>query len=355
MIIVEVADQMKVYEIGDYTKGLRLHAVERPEPIPGYGEAVMRVRATGINARDLSIIEGALGKNVMPYTRVPLSDNAGDVIAVGPGVSSVKIGDRVTMTHYWEWLDGDWHAQMAEKDYASTIDGFLAEKVVVPAAALIKLPAGMSYEDASTVQSPGLTAWNAVVEAGAAKASDTILSLGTGGVSVFGMQWAKMLGARVIITSSSDEKLARLQKLGADMTVNYQTNSNWPLEVLELTGGQGADILLNNVGLGELENCLLCAASNARIMHIGANPVVHNQGLQELPSLSKLPNIIIKNLTIRGIIVGSRRMFVDCLKAMEINNIRPIIDRVFDWDDIYECIDYMQSGEKLGKIVIRIS
>ncbi|MBT4740071.1 MAG: alcohol dehydrogenase catalytic domain-containing protein, partial [Rhodospirillaceae bacterium] len=193
---------MRVYEIGDYTKGLSLHAVERPEPVPGHGEAVMRVRATGINARDLSIMEGALGKNVMPYTRVPLSDNAGDIIAVGPGVENVKVGDRVTMTHYWEWLDGDWHADMAKKDYASTIDGFLAEQVVVPAAALIKLPDSISYEDASTIQSPGLTAWNAVVEAGAAKASDTVLTLGTGGVSVFGMQWAKMLGARVIITSS---------------------------------------------------------------------------------------------------------------------------------------------------------
>ncbi len=346
---------MKVYEIGDYTKGFNLHVVERPEPVPGHGEAVMRVRATGINARDLSIMEGALGKNVMPYTRVPLSDNAGDIIAVGPGVDNVKVGDRVTMTHYWEWLDGDWHGSMAEKDYASTIDGFLAEQVVVPAVALIKLPDSMSYEDASTLQSPGLTAWNAVVEAGAAKASDTVLTLGTGAVSVFGMQWAKMLGARCIMTSSSDDKIKRLKELGADDGVNYRINPDWPSEVLQLTDGEGADIILNNVGLGELENCLLAAASNGRIMHIGANPVVHNQGPQEPPSLSKLPNIIIKNLTIRGIIVGSRRMFVDLIQAMVTNDIRPVIDRVFHWDDIYDVIEYMQSGEKIGKIVIRVN
>ena len=346
---------MKVYEIGDYTKGFNLHAVERPEPVPGHGEAVMRVRATGINARDLSIMEGALGKNIMPYTRVPLSDNAGDVIAVGPGVENVQVGDRVTMTHYWEWLDGDWHGSMAEKDYASTIDGFLAEQVVVPAVALIKLPDSMSYEDASTLQSPGLTAWNAVVEAGAAKASDTVLTLGTGAVSVFGMQWAKMLGARCIMTSSSDEKLNRLKELGVDDGVNYRTNPDWPTQVLELTNGEGAGIILNNVGVGELENCLLAAASNGRIMHIGANPVVHNQGPQEPPSLSKLPNIIIKNLTIRGIIVGSRRMFVDLIQAMVTNDIKPVIDRVFDWDDIYDVIEYMQSGEKTGKIVIRVT
>ena len=297
---------MKVYKIGDYTEGLSLHAVERPAPVPGHGEAVMRVRATGINARDLSIMEGALGRNIMPYTRVPLSDNAGDIIAVGPGVDTAQVGDRVTMTHYWEWLDGDWHADMAKKDYASIIDGFLAEQVVVPAVALIKLPDSMSYEEASTLQSPGLTAWNAVVEAGAAKASDTVLTLGTGGVSVFGMQWTKMLGARVIITSSSDEKLARMKDLGADDGINYRANPNWHEDVLRLTDGEGADIIL-------------------------------------------------KNLTVRGIIVGSRRMFVDLIQAMVTNDIKPVIDRVFDWDDIYDVNEYMKSGEKIGKIVIRVT
>ena len=345
---------MKVFEIGDYSKGFSLRAVERPEPIPGHGEAVMRVRATGINARDLSIMRGSLGKTIMPRTRVPLMDNAGDIIAVGAGVEHVEVGDRVTMNHYWKWLDGDWHASMAEQDYSATIDGFLAEQVAVPAAALIKLPDSMSYEEASTLQSPGLTAWNAVVEAGAAKASDTVLTLGSGAVSVFGMQWAKMLGARCIITSSSDRKLVRLKELGADFGVNYRTNPDWPTEVLALTGGEGADIILNNVGLSEMENCMMAAASNGRIMHIGANPVVHNHEPQEPPSLTKLPNLILKNLTIRGIIVGSRRMFEDLIQAMTANDIKPVIDRVFDWDDIFDAIDYMQSGKKIGKLVIRI-
>ena len=315
----------------------------------------MRVRATGINARDLTIMHGSLGKTVMPYSRVPLSDNAGDIIAIGAGVENVQVGDRVTMNHYWQWLDGDWHASMADKDYSATIDGFLAEQVVVPAVALIKLPDSMSYEEASTLQSPGLTAWNAVVEAGAARASDTVLTLGSGAVSVFGMQWARMLGARCIMTSSSDEKLARLKELGPDFGVNYRTNPHWPAEVLELTHGEGADIILNNVGLSEVENCLMAAASNGRIMHIGANPVVHNQEPQEPTSLTKLPNIILKNLTVRGIIVGSRRMFEDLIQAMVTNNIKPVIDRVFDWDDVYDAIEYMQSGEKIGKIVIRVT
>ena len=169
------------------------------------------------------------------------------------------------------------------------------------------------------------------------------------------MQWAKMLGARRIMTSSSDEKIARLKELGADEGVNYRTNPDWSSEVLDLTNGEGADIILNNVGIEELENCLLGAASNGCIMHIGANPVVHDQGNSDPVVLSKLPNIIIKNLTIRGIIVGSRRMFVDLIQAMVTNDIKPVIDRVFDWENIDDVIAYMKSGEKIGKIVIRVT
>lgn len=346
---------MKVYEIGDYTTGLSLHAVERPDPVPGHGEVVMKVRATGVNARDLSIMEGALGPNKMPFTRVPLSDNAGDVLAVGPGVTGFNVGDRITLTHYWKWLDGDWHADMSKTDYGATLDGFLAEQVVVPAAALIKLPDTMSYEEACTIQSPGLTAWNAVVEAGATRPSDTVLTLGTGAVSVFGMQWAKMLGARVIVTSSSDEKLERMKALGADMTVNYRTHPAWYEQVLEMTDGEGANVVLNNVGIQEMENCLMACASGGRVMYIGANPVVHNQSEQAQPfSLSKLPNLILKDLTIKGIIVGSRRMFVDLIQAMDANDIKPVIDRVFGFDEIYEAIAYMKSGDKLGKVVIKV-
>lgn len=346
---------MKVYEIGDYTKGLNLHEVERPDPVPCHGEVVMKVRATGVNARDLSIMDGALGPNKMPFTRVPLSDNAGDVLAVGPGVTQFKSGDRITLTHYWKWLDGYWHADMAKTDYGATLDGFLAEQVVVPEAALIKLPDNMSYEDACTLQSPGLTAWNAVVEAGAVRPSDTVLTLGTGAVSVFGMQWAKMLGARVIVTSSSDEKLERMKALGADMTVNYRTHPNWSEQVLGMTGGEGANVVLNNVGLQEMENCLLACASRGKVMYIGANPVVHSEdGQAAPPSLSRLPNLILKDLTIKGIIVGSRRMFVDLITAMDAHQIKPVIDRVFAFDEIYDAIAYMKSGDKLGKVVIKV-
>lgn len=348
------AGRMRVYEIGDYSRGLALHIVERPVPVPGHGEALMKVRATGLNARDLAIMRGSLSGRTMPTTRVPLSDNAGDIVAVGPGVTRVKIGDRVTLTHYWRWLDGRWDVSMSQDDFAATTDGFLAEQVVVPADALVKLPDGISYEEASTLQSAGLTAWNAVVEAGRAHPSDTVLTLGTGGVSVYGLQWAKMLGARTIVTSSSDAKLERMRALGANITINYRTNPKWADEVLNRTGGRGADIVLNTVGMQEMENCLSACASNGRVMYIGANAVVHGDNIPAPAALTRFPNLIIKSLNITGIIVGSRRMFEDLVQAMATNGIKPVIDRVYPFEQVREAIAYMESGDKLGKIVIKI-
>jgi len=346
---------MRVYEIGDGTTGLRL--VERPMPTPGHGEVLMRVRATGINARDLTIMDGGstpTGERTQPATRVPLSDNAGEVAAVGPGVTRVKVGDRVTMTHYWEWIDGAWNASMTQKDYANNIDGFLAEYVIVPAEPLIVMPDSITFEEASTIQSAGLTSWNAVIEAGNVKPGDVVLTIGTGGVSVFGMQWAKMAGATVIITSSSDDKLAKMRDMGADITINYRTSPNWAQEVLNKTGGRGADIVLNNVGVQEMDGCLISAASNGRIMHIGANPVSRDRKPVPPPPVTRMGSAIIKDLTIKGIIVGSRRMFEDLLKAMAANNIKPLIDKVFPFDQARDAVTHMQSGDRLGKVVIKI-
>ncbi|MSO98876.1 MAG: NAD(P)-dependent alcohol dehydrogenase [Rhodospirillaceae bacterium] len=344
---------MKVYEIGDTTNGLAIHKVERPVPKPGHGQVLYKLRATGLNARDLTLIMGR-GPQPGPKNRIPLMDNAGEVAEVGPGVTRVKPGDRVVMTHYWQWLDGKWDNAMREQDFAGTMDGFLAEYALVPADPLVKIPDSMSFEDASTLQSAGLTAWNAVVEAGHAKASDTVLTLGTGGVSVFGLQWAKMMGARVIITSSSDAKLERMKALGADMTVNYRTTPNWSQAVLDMTGGRGADIVLNTVGIQEMEQCLTACASGARVMFIGANPVTPDRKASAPTALTRFPNLIMKDLTIKGIVVGSRRMFEDLVKAMTANKIKPVIDRVYNFDQVREALAYMESGEKIGKIVIKV-
>ncbi len=345
---------MKAYEIGDFGKTGHLRLVDRLVPEPGAEQALVRIRATGLNARDLSIMQGdQFGMNIPP-THIPLSDMAGDVVAVGPGVTSVAPGDRVTMTHYWRWLDGDWNETMRQEDYAMNLDGFLVEQAVVPAAALIRLPDNMSYEDASTLQSAGLTAWNAIVENGKVRPGETVVTLGTGGVSVFAMQWAKMKGARVIVTSSSDDKIARMKKLGADDGVNYATMPDWSKGVMELTDGRGADLVVNNVGIAELDQCLEACASNARIMHIGANPVSPTRKAVTPEAPKRMGLMIMRDLTIKGIIVGSREMFVNLIDQMAANDIKPVIDRVYDFAQIDEAIAYMAKADKIGKVVIRI-
>jgi NADPH:quinone reductase-like Zn-dependent oxidoreductase len=351
-----IPSRMRVYEIGDNQGGLTLHAVERPVPKPGHGEALLRLHATGLNARDLDIVRGGMFGRTQPATRIPLSDNAGEVVAVGPGVTRVKVGDRVTMTHYWRWIDGAWDAAMAAEDYANTLDGFLAEYKAVPAEPLVKLPDAMTYEEASTLQSAGLTAWNAVIAAGGTRPGDTVLTIGTGGVSLYGLIWAKMAGARAVVTSSSDAKLAALKARGADIGINYRSNPNWAQEVLDRTGGRGADVVLNNVGVAEMENCLAACASGGRVMYIGANPVARSRPAPaEPPVVRRFPNLIMKDLTIKGIIVGSRRMFEDLVAAMALHGIKAPIDRVYGFDQVREAIAYMESGEKLGKVVIRIA
>ncbi len=345
---------MRAFEIGEYGKTGRLRLAERPVPAPKAGEALVRIHATGLNARDLTIMQGNQFGHIIPPTHIPLSDMAGEVVSVGDGVTAVHAGDRVTMTHYWRWLDGDWHESMRAEDFAMTRDGFLVEQAVVPAAALIKLPDSITYEEASTLQSAGLTAWNAIVENGRVRAGETVVTIGTGGVSVFAMQWAKMKGARVIVTSSSDDKLARIGELGADYGINYAKDRAWSKGVMRFTGGRGAELVVNNVGIAELDECLEASASGARIMHVGANPVSPDRKAVAPDAPKRMGLMIMRDLTIKGIIVGSRRMFVSLIDQMAAHNIKPIIDRVYDFDQANEAVHYMASGKKIGKVVIRV-
>jgi len=345
---------MRAYECGDYGATGLLTLVDRPDPTPGPGQAVIRVRATGPNARDFAIMSGNQFGNLTKPSLIPLSDNAGDVLSIGAGVTHVKPGDRVTMTHYWQWLDGAWDESMRHEDYAHTLDGFLAEQALIPAAALLPIPDAMTYEDASTLQSAGLTAWNAVVEAGRTRPGDTVVTIGTGGVSVFAMQWAKMLGARVIVTSSDDAKLKRMLDLGADDVVNYRTNPEWSKAVMELTGGRGADVVINNVGMSELDQCLESAASGGRIMYIGSNSVAPGRQNSKPEPLKRLGLLIMRDLNLKGVIVGSRKMFVDMVAAMEKHSIKPVIERVYEFEQANEALAYTAGAQKIGKVVIRV-
>ena len=309
---------MRAFEIGpgDPDDALTLRMVTRPAPQPGPGEVVMRVHATGLISRDSALLRGSYGGG-RPPTLILLSDNAGEVLSLGAGVDQVKAGDRVTLSHFSRWLDGAWDSSMLQHDRSVNVDGFLCEEALVPAAALVKIPESLSFTQASTLQSAGLTAWRALVVEGGVKAGDIVLTLGTGGVSLFNIQLAKAHGAMVIVTSSSDEKLARVKRLGADFGINYRTTPCWDKEVLALTAGRGADVVLNTVGYSEMARCLMTCANNARLIHIGS-------GKAQAPFVA-LPNLMVRNLNFKGITVGSRRMFEDLVKAVVANRISRLI------------------------------
>ncbi|MBL8630781.1 MAG: NAD(P)-dependent alcohol dehydrogenase [Rhodospirillaceae bacterium] len=349
----------RTYEVGDARNGINLRIIERAMPKPGSGEVLLKVHATGLNARDLSLMRRVRifgGPGDTPQ-RVPLDDNACEVVSLGAGVTRVKPGDRVVVTHFPLWTDGDWDDEtMSKMDFSVNTDGFLTEYITVPAQGVVKIPDSFSYEQASTFPNAGLTAWHAVVEDAQVRPGETVVTLGTGGVSIFGFQWAKMLGARVIVTSSSDEKLAHMRALGADDVINYRTTPDWHKAVVEKTSGRGADVVLNTVGIGEMERCLQACASNARVMLIGSNPVQRTGPQQDVVGLKEFPRgMIMKGLTIKGVIVGSRRMLESAFQAAHANNIKPIIDRVFTFDEVPDAVRYMESGEKIGKIVIKVA
>ncbi len=352
---------MRAYEVGELgRKNYGLRIVRRPVPDVAAGQVLLRVHATGLNARDLALLRGLrIYGGVHDPTRIPLDDNACEVLALGAGVTDFKIGDRVLCTHFPLWLGGPWDdVTMSGVDFGVNTNGFLAEQVAVPAQGLVRIPREISYQAAATFPNAGLTAWHAVMVAANLQAGETMVTLGTGGVSVFGMQWAKLRGAKVAITSSQDTKLVRMRELGAEITINYRNNPDWHHELLELTQGRGADVVLNTVGIAELERCLLACNSNGRVMVIGANSVTRGKGTAttaEFTGLKVFPRaMIMRGLTIRGIIVGSRQMLADALQAAASAGLLPVIDRVFSFEHAREAITYMESGEKIGKIIISI-
>jgi NADPH:quinone reductase-like Zn-dependent oxidoreductase len=314
-------------------------------PEPGAGEVRVAVRASSLNHRDLMVMAGRYG-GPKPPTRVPVADGAGEVVALGAGVARVKLGDRVTAPHFTPWIDGDYDPSVFAGDVGNSIDGWLQEQVILPAAALVKLPTKMSYEDAAALGAAGITAWAVIEPLGRVKSGDVVLTLGTGGVAILALQIAKMSGATVAITSSSDEKLAACRALGADITVNYRTTPAWHEAVLAATGGRGADIVVETVGLGTLSQSLACCAPNARVGWLG--------GLEGPPAGGvNLGPLIGKNVVLKGITSGSRRMLEDLLRAVDANGVKPKIDKVFPFEQARAALDYLATGGHLGKIVIR--
>ncbi len=335
---------VRVYEIGEQKSFDTLRIVERPAPVPARDQAVVRVACSSLNARDLGIATGMfLGRKA--NERIPLSEGAGEVIAVGEDVTNVKVGDRVTGCHYANWQDGRWDPANFDADIGSTLDGWLGEEVSLPARSLVRLPDSVSYETAATLASSAVTVWHALHHVARVRAGDTVLTLGTGGVSTWGTLLARAAGARVIVTSSSDEKLARMRELGAHAGVNYRTTPEWGKAVFEAAGGRGVDIVLENVGRATLDESMNASAPNATLVMIGTGP---------LPAqLPKMPGFYVKNLTMKAISNGSRRMLEELLAALAANNIRHVIEREFTFSEARQAYEYQRNGERVGKVLIR--
>ncbi len=329
---------MKAYEIRKGSAGFDgLQRVERPEPSAGPGQVLVRMRAASLNYRDIAIIRGKYFAGPLTRDTIPLSDGAGEVEAVGEGVTAFKPGDRVVAT----FTQGHPPAPLG-----SPLDGTLTEYAVFAADGLLPIPGHLSFEEAAALPCAGVTAWNALTEGRVLRPGETVLTLGTGGVSILALQLAKAAGARVIITSSSDEKLERAKALGADETINYKQYPDWEKQALALTGGRGADKVVELGGPGTLPHSYQAVGFGGEIALIGV--ITRPEG-----DLSPHP-LMFKGATLRGIFVGGRHLFEGLNRAIEVNGIKPVIDRVFDFDEAPEAFPYMKEAKHFGKLVIRI-
>ncbi len=334
---------MRAYELRPVQSLDSLTLVERPDPKPGPGQVLIAPRAWSLNYRDLNVARGAYG-GPPPAGRIPLSDGAGEVVGVGAGVTRVKPGDRVAGCFMQGWLAGAPGAEVAATALGGAVDGMLAERVVLSEQGVVKVPEHLSDEEAATLPCAAVTAWNALVREARVKAGDVVVLLGTGGVSLFGLQFAKLHGARCIITSSSDDKLALARELGADELINYKRRPDWDKAVLELTDGRGADAVVEVGGAGTLEKSLAAVRFAGIVTLIGV--LTGTAGPIPTAAISR------RHLRVQGIYVGSREMFEEMNRAIARHRLRPRIDRSFAFEDARAAYEHLVSATHSGKVVI---
>ena len=341
---------IRQYQLERDGKDLRLvmKTVNRPMAARP-GEVLVRVRAVSLNQRDLLVLRGQYGAGGGGDMNghVPLSDGAGEVIAVGPDVNRFKVGDRVAGTFFTQWTDGKRTAQVAASARGGGgVDGMLSEVIVAHQDTLVRVPDHLSFEEAATLPCAGVTAYRALFVEGGLKAGDFVLLEGTGGVSSFGLQFAAAAGARPIITSSSDEKLAQARKLGAFGTVNYRTNTEWQREVRKLTGNAGVDHVLEVGGRDTLPKALEALGFEGHIAIIG--------GLSGFGGDIAPGRLMTSGASVTGIYVGSRADFEAMNRFIAQHKIRPVVDRVFSFEQAAEAYEFMDNGSYMGKIVIKL-
>lgn len=321
--------------------GLALEDV--PKPKVGHGEILVKMRAWSINYRDYLIVRGAYD----PRLKLPfqiLSDGVGEVVETGPGVTRAKAGDRVAGIFMQRWVGGQPAAEKSASALGGAIPGVAAEYVIFDNNGVVQVPAHLSDEEAATLPCAAVTAWHALVNSGKLAAGESVLVQGTGGVSLFALQFARMMGAQVIATSSSDDKLQRVRELGAADLINYKTTAEWGKKVRDLTGGRGVDHVVEVGGAGTLPQSIEAVRIGGHIALIG---VLTGGSFNPIP-------ILMKNICVQGIYVGSRVMFEAMNAAIAVNGLKPVIDRVFPFDELPQALKHMESGAHFGKIVLKI-
>ena len=323
-----------------------LEPVTLPDPAPQRGQILVRVHAVSLNYRDLMVVQGRYNPK-MRLPRIPCSDGAGEVVAVGEGVTCVKPGDRVAGIFMQNWIDGEPDAAKIKGALGGDIDGMLAELVVLREDGVVPIPEHLSWEEAATLPCAGVTAWNALTEAGNVRAGDVVLIQGTGGVSIYALQLAKLLGARVLGTSSSDAKLERARQLGLDAGLNYRQREDWDAWALEQTGGRGVDLVVEVGGAGTFMRSIAAIRVGGAVAQIGV--------LSESSQGIVIGKLLHRQVRLRGIYVGSRAHFEKMNQAIAQHQMKPVVDEVFSFHEAPAALRRMESGSHFGKLALRVT
>jgi NADPH:quinone reductase-like Zn-dependent oxidoreductase len=335
---------MKLYQLQPTFGVENLNLVDRPDPKPGPHQVLLKMRAFSFNYRDLLVVKGQYNPK-MKLPIVPLSDGVGEVAALGEGVTRVKVGDRVCPLFMQTWLAGELTDAKARSALGGGTDGVLAEYAVFHEDGVTPVPAHLTDAEAATLPCAALTAWHALMTEAKQEPGDVVLIQGTGGVSLFALQFAQLAGARVIATSSSDAKLARVRELGASDGVNYKSTQDWGDKARELTGGHGVDHVVEVGGAGTIGQSLKAVRPGGRISLIG---ILSGTGAFNLTP------ILMRNICVQGIFVGSREMFEAMNRAIALHELRPVVDRVFGFTEVQAALKHMESGAHFGKVCIEM-
>lgn len=336
---------MRVYEIhGDW--GLaNLRLTERPSPSPGPGQVLVKMRASSLNYRDLVVLQGGYGSFTGSLPIVPLSDGVGEVLAIGPGVQRVAVGDRVCPMFFQTWIGGEPDLVRLTGSLGGPLDGTMSELMCLSEAGVSRVPTALSDEQAACLPCAGLTAWRALAVLSATRPGEQVLIQGSGGVALFALQFARLLGARITVISSSDEKIARLVAMGADATLNYSRTPDWARATREFTDGRGYDQIVEVGGEKTLPQSLRCIRPGGTISMIG---VLSGAAMQ-----ASLGHVVTRQVRLQGVTVGTRDDFEQMCRAIGQHRVAPVVDRVFGFDELVPAFERLKSGAQFGKICIR--